>query len=1147
MRRNRFVPAALAVGLVAGLAAPVGVEAAQAAPAAQAASARPAAAPAATLPAVYPTPQSMHAMGSAIPLGSRAGVVSGTDSDPAAVAAVRTVLTTDGVRTIDDVTDPAALPAGELAVVVGGSAARSAVGALGVTDASGLPAEGYVLADGQVGQRPTIALDGHDGTGTFYAAQTLRQLITPAGEHHAIAGVAVRDWPALPVRGVIEGFYGTPWSHENRLAQLDFYGAHKMNTYVYSPKDDAYLRAQWRDPYPPAQLAQIKQLVDRAIANHVEFTYALSPGLSICYSSADDEQALVAKFQSLWDIGVRTFSIPLDDISYTKWNCQADQDKWGTGGGAAGAAQSYLLDAVQRDFIATHPGASRLEMVPTEYSDTAASPYKNAIKADLDPAVVVGWTGVGVIAKTITAAQAAAAKSVFGHDILLWDNYPVNDYVTDRLLLGPYVGRQPGLPLYGITANPMIQPEASKIALFNVADYTWNDTAYDPQASWQAGLRELAGPDPQARTALAAFADLEHYSQLDPVQAPVLAARFAAFWPAWERGDRGAASALDTYLRVIAGLPDTLAARMPDPEFVIEAQPWLASAGTWGEAARAALQMLVDQRNGDAVAALDDRRTAEDLEAHARTYTYAGLNGSVHVTVGDGVLDTFLAAALAENDRWLGLTGRHVTATTSLPTYQTNVPAHMIDGDDSTFFWSSRPPSPGDYVGVDLGAVEPVTSVSIHMSKSTSPNDYIHGGVLEYSADGTHWAGAGTYVDTPDIEATLPAGAQARYVRLRDTGNQDYWVVVREFTVSGPPNDAPTVDGAPAGSTAHPLAAAADGDVDTSYVATSAPQAGDALTVTLPKARPLDRVGIVGTGRADVQIRTGGQWRSIGPLGTAGYVELAAQSVTADAIRLAWVAGSVAPHIDEIVPWYADAPTAGLAATPSAAETSVGATTAVTVGLSATQPRDVSGTLRIAAPDGVTAAPSRVAVQLDRGTQRSVAVTLTGNRVGSYQVPVTFTPDHGAAVTAQIDLVVHPAVSDTNVALASAGAVATASSTEQGLPQFTPDHAIDGDLSTRWSSDHADDEWLQVQLAAPQHLGKLVLHWESAHATEYRIETSSDGNTWTTAADVTDSLGGTEAVWIDQPDVTYVRMHGVHRATTFGYSIYELAAYPITG
>lgn len=86
-------------------------------------------------------------------------------------------------------------------------------------------------------------------------------------------------------------------------------------------------------------------------------------------------------------------------------------------------------------------------MVPTGYSDLSVTPYKTAIKNELSFKIVVGWTGVGVIAPKISSAQAKQANDVFGQDILLWDNYPVNDYVTDRLLLGPYVGRDAGLDL----------------------------------------------------------------------------------------------------------------------------------------------------------------------------------------------------------------------------------------------------------------------------------------------------------------------------------------------------------------------------------------------------------------------------------------------------------------------------------------------------------------------------------------------------------------------------------------------------------------------------------------------------------------------------------------------------------------------------
>ena len=1096
-----------------------------------------AAQPQENLPHVYPTPQQMTASGAPIEFGSTVAVVTGTGSDPSAVTTVENALTANGIR-YDSQPQP-----GEVAIYVGGPAGVTALQALHVQDASGLPAEGYVLADGRVQDNPVIVLDGHDATGTFYAAQTFRQLI----DAHSIPGVRVRDWPDEALRGVIEGFYGTPWSDAQRLNQMDFYGAHKMNSYVYSPKNDPYLRDQWRDPYPPAQLAVLKTLVERATANHVQFTYALSPGLSVCYSSASDEQALVAKFQSLWDIGVRSFSIPLDDISYTHWNCAADQAKFGTGGGAAGAAQAYLLNEVQRDFIATHPGAQRLQMVPTEYSDVADSPYKTAIRTDLDPAVVVGWTGVGVIAPTITAAQAAQAKAVYGHDILLWDNYPVNDYVTNRLLLGPYVGRARDLTgdLYGITANPMIEPEASKLALFEVADYTWNSGAYDSATSYQASLTELSGGDPQARAALAAFADLEHYSRLDPTQAPVLASKINAFWPAWERGDQWAPYALDGYLQVIQNAEATLTSRMHDPEFVSEAKPWLDATTAWGTAARDALRMLVDERAGQPARALRDRAQAESQEATAKSYTYTGLNGTVNVSVGDGVIDTFISDALAENDRWLGLAGRHVTALTSMGTYQNYVPANMVDGDPSTFYWSDGSPGAGDYVGVDLGATEPISTVSIQGGDAASPNDYIHVGTLEYSVDGVNWTSAGTFTNQPTINATLPAGTQARYVRLRATESDGYWVKIHEFTVTGPENAKLVVSGTPAPAANSTLAAAADGNVDTSYTAASAPAAGDALTVTLPAARPLDKVAVVGTGQATVQIDVNGSWQSIGSLSSAGYTELDAGGATASAIRLQWVAGSAAPSIAEVVPWYADVPAADLAVGPATADTTVGQPATLTAQLTATEPRDVRGLLTATAPSGVTVHPYLVPVTLYRGAQQNISITASAAQPGSYPITVAYRASGAAPVSRQVTLVVHPAVSTTNVAAAANGGVATASSVEDGLPQFTPDHAIDGDLTTRWSSAHDDNEWLQVQFAQPQHLGKIVIVWEAAHASSYKIETSTDGTTWTTALTVTGSLGGTETDWIDASNVRYLRMQGITRATQYGYSIYELEAYPL--
>ncbi|WP_086796708.1 beta-N-acetylglucosaminidase domain-containing protein [Streptomyces caniscabiei] len=592
-----------------------------------------------SVPEVWPTPRQIEGDGRRITVPDRVVEVIGPDTDPSAREVVEAALRSAGADRIVTVPAGKRPPAAVLTVYVGGPdenpATRGALRRLGAGSPAGLPAEGYVLASGRSSGRALLALSGTDTTGTFYAAQTLRQLLT--GKQ--LPEVTVRDWPTAALRGVVEGFYGTPWSHAERLSQLDFYGRTKQNVYVYSPKDDPYLRERWRDEYPAARLAQVRALVERAAANHVRFTYALSPGLSVCYSSEGDITALVRKFASLYDIGVRSFAIPLDDISYTKWNCAADEERFGSGGGAAGAAQAHLLNRVWEEFSAGRTGLDPLEMVPTEYSDLADTPYKKALRERLDPDVVVEWTGVGVIAPTITAAQLRQAREVYGHPILVWDNYPVNDYVTSRLLLGPYTGREAGVAResVGVTANPMVQAEASKLALFTSAAHLWNADAYDPRAAFLASVRDLAGPG--AAKWLRILAENSYSSQLDATESPTLGKLIAAFRTAYEEGsglDR-ASAALRSYFTDMAATPAELRARLANPGFLKETSPWLDKTGAYGTAGLTAVDLLLAGRRGDAdaVSTYWNRLRSERKALDA-----------IPQQVSPGVMDQFLYQAM---------------------------------------------------------------------------------------------------------------------------------------------------------------------------------------------------------------------------------------------------------------------------------------------------------------------------------------------------------------------------------------------------------------------------------------------------------------------------------------------------------------------
>lgn len=600
-------------------------------------------------PQVWPTPKSLHTRPGQLAVPERVVEVVGPGTDASAQHLVETVLRDAGAHRITTVGPGDRPPAtAALTVYVGGPSENTATArvlkSLGTSSPAGLPSGGYALASGRTDGRAVVALSGVDTTGTFYAAQTLRQLVTGS----RLPQVTVRDWPTAALRGVVEGFYGTPWTHAERLNQLDFYGRTKQNVYVYSPKDDDYLRARWRDEYPAAELARLKELVDRADANHVRFTYALSPGLSVCYSAAADVSALTDKFASLYAIGVRSFAIPLDDISYTKWNCAADEQEFGTGGGAAGAAQAQLLNQVWQKFSAAHAGLQPLEMVPTEYSDLADSPYKTALRERLDPAVVVEWTGVGVIAPTITADQVARAHTVYGHPILVWDNYPVNDYVTSRLLLGPYTGREPDVAstATGVTANPMIQGEASRIALFTSAAYLWNPDGYDPRAAFLASVRDLAeaGTNIRADAAkwLRIFAENNYSSQLDATESPTLTKLIASFRSAYASGsglDR-AADALTSYFTDMAATPGQLRDRLHNSGFLQETSAWLDKLGAYGTAGGTAVHLLLADKRGDTDAVstywnrLRDEREALD---------------AIPQQVSPGVMDQFLYTTMLES------------------------------------------------------------------------------------------------------------------------------------------------------------------------------------------------------------------------------------------------------------------------------------------------------------------------------------------------------------------------------------------------------------------------------------------------------------------------------------------------------------------
>ena len=1111
------------------------------------------------LPAVWPTPQSLRAHGHFAPVGADVTLVAPPDADPYALTVVRDVLTTAGARTVRTASTAPGRRIG-LTVYAGGPDARTALRSLGAPAAGDLPSGGYRLAVGQVAGHPAVALDGVGTDGLFHAAQTLRQLTEVRDGVHGFAGVVVRDWPAAGTRGVTEGFYGQPWTPAQRLAQLDFMGRTKQDFYLYAPGDDPYRLTRWREPYPAAARADWRALAERARRNHVTLGWAVSPGQSLCFSSRADLAALLAKVDAMWALGVRAFQLQFQDVSYTEWHCAADSSAYGDGPQAAARAQAAVANAVELHLSARHGvAASALSVLPTEYYQDGTTAYRRALATSMAPGVEVAWTGVGVVPARITGGQLADARAAFGHPLLTMDNYPVNDYAQDRIFLGPYAGRDPAVATAsaGVLANAMRQPSAARIPLFTAADYAWNPRGYRPAASWQAAMDDLAGRDPATREALRALAGNDASSPLDPDgESAYLRPMIADFWAALDgtaddgHGDGGrdltaAADRLRAAFRTMRDAPDRLDG-LADGAFGSEVRPWLQQLGRYGTAGVAAVDMLLAQRRGDGAAGWRAQLTVQQAQD--------GI-GSSSATVGGGVLGPFLTRALDRAGGWTGVRTDRPLATTSLGSAHATDPSLMTDGRDSTYWWSDRPPQPGDWFGVDLGSVRPVRGVRVTTgSDDDSPayGDYLRDAVLEYSADGASWRRAGTFRDAQTVSAALPAGAAARYVRLRAASAQPDAVAVRGFSVTTADAFQPEVTGPPGAGGTSP-AVVTDGDPGTAY--RPAGTGGGALTLSFGRTRPLDALTVLsaphcgtGTTPADVSVEArteGGGWRRIGRLGDA-FTEVAGHGVRADAVRLSWAPGGEPPALYGVVPWFGDAPVARMTLRQPTVEAQTGgAPVRVPVTLGPGLPADLRGVLSVHAPEGVRVTGAGP-VRLRRGADRTVTLEVApaavgGRRSGTYRIPVVFTAG-GHRVERTLTVRAFPRTAGPDLAR---GARADSSGDE--TPQFPAAAVTDGRPGTRWSSPAADGAWVRVDLGRQVRLGRVVLHWQDAYATAFRIEVSADGTHWSTAALVGDGQGGTESVGMDAPGARYLRVHCDERATRYGCSLWAVEAYAVAG
>jgi hyaluronoglucosaminidase len=370
-------------------------------------------------------------------------------------------------------------------------------------------------------------------------------------------------------RGVVEGFYGRPWAHEDRLWWIGRLGAWGMNRFVVAPKDDPLQRERWREPYPADALREFGQLVEAGSRCGVEVGFAVSPGLSIRYSSPEDRRALVHKLEAFRALGSRFFCLALDDVPFQLAH-EPDRRAF------AGLAAAHV--ALAHELRASLGADCTLWLVPTDYLGGGSSDYLEELGASLADEIEVGWTGRTVLSPTITADEIRARAAALRRPLLLWDNTPAADGPMRRMLhLNPYLGRDPEIAASatGVLLNPMQHARASGVTVFTAARFLTDPQSYDPESAWAEAMLEL-GADASEDFSL--FARAHRFSPLCPDDRDRELEQALANARASCERDADPRPALAHLRSLIAEREDVgerLRRELPDRRLAAELAPWL--------------------------------------------------------------------------------------------------------------------------------------------------------------------------------------------------------------------------------------------------------------------------------------------------------------------------------------------------------------------------------------------------------------------------------------------------------------------------------------------------------------------------------------------------------------------------------------------
>ena len=483
----------------------------------------------------------------------------------------------------------------------------------------------------QGGNAAQVVIVGENTDAVFCALASLEQMLD--GGTQSMPCVTIFDYADIANRGIIEGYYGVPYTAQVTKDLFRFMARYKMNTYMYGAKSDAYHSRYWDAPYPtsltPEQVRigylsqdMMRDITATAHACKVNFIWAIHPGKAF----ADPQQRnvndrIMTKFESMHALGVRQFGVFVDDVGVPSERAIMD------------LCANNLSDLQHRiDARWNTPSAipadtvKPLHYVPQLYAFSWVKPesrhtFFESLRNTPDK-VNIYITGRDVWSVP-NNADLDSVRGFLGRDVSWWWNYPCNDQDNSKLfVMDTYTNfrdethilslerLEPELKgANSVIINPMQQGELSKIALFSVADYTWNNCAFNNQRSWEAALPAVVGQ--RWAPALRKVAPYLRYYDSD-----ALAYHIRNYKASVKRGDPRPGTLLNELNAVQEACNQlekmVLSANEPDVLFYYDLRPWLKK---------------LEHLTGEAIALLNGEDLPETDKSSQDDFTFEVLSG----------------------------------------------------------------------------------------------------------------------------------------------------------------------------------------------------------------------------------------------------------------------------------------------------------------------------------------------------------------------------------------------------------------------------------------------------------------------------------------------------------------------------------------